>query len=242
MVPLSKKLPKELKPKLVSVENVKFAISLFLRITLIIGAVVEIWRQQYLLGFLTILILILTFLPAIIERNYKVYLPSALTLSVNLFIYASLFLGDIYFFYTKFWWWDIFLHTLSGVILGFAGFLLVYILNEEDTINLDMSVGLMALFALTFAVSLGVLWEIFEFAMDLFFTFDMQKGGLVDTMVDLIVDSVGALFISIVGYVYIKRGKEDYMFNRIIVTFMKMNPRLFKKRKIKEKIKKITKL
>jgi hypothetical protein len=241
MVPLSKTLPKNLNRKLVSVENVKFSISLFLRITLIIAAVVAFFRYEWLTGAITVLILLFTFLPALIERNYKVYLPSSLTLAVNIFIYGSLFLGEIYYFYTKFWWWDVFLHTSSGFILGFAGFLLVYVLNEEAKIKLDMSVGLMAMFAFAFAVTLGVFWEMVEFAIDLIFSYNMQN-GLVDTMTDLIVDSIGALVISIAGYIYIKRRKEDYLFNRIIVTFMKKNPQLFKKRRIKEKIKKITKL
>ena len=242
MVTLSKTLPKDLNRKLVSVENVKFSISLFLRITLIIAAVVAFFRYQWLTGVITVLILLFTFLPALIERNYKVYLPSSLTLAVNIFIYGSLFLGEVYYFYARFWWWDLFLHTFSGAILGFAGFLLVYVLNEEAKIDLEMSVGLMALFAFTFAVTLGVFWEVFEFVMDLFFTFDMQNGGLVDTMLDLIVDSIGAFVISLAGYIYIRRRKEDYLFNRIIVTFMRKNPQLFKKRRIKEKIKKIVKI
>lgn len=242
MVPLQKISTTDHNRKIMSVENVKLFISYFLRITLIIGAITEFWNQQFLLGFLTVLVFILTFLPALFEHNYKVYLPSALILSANIFIYGAIFLGEIQSYYLKYWWWDILLHTFSGVILGFVGFLLVYILNEEAKINLDMSIGLMALFAFTFAVTLGVFWEVFEFIMDLFFTFEMQNGSLVDTMVDLIVDSVGALIISIAGYIYIKRGKEDYMFNRIITTFMRKNPHLFKKRRIKEKIKKMVKI
>ncbi len=230
---------KNSKRKLVSLETVKLVISYFLQITLIVAAGVAFWQHQWLTGASSLLVLLITFLPAIIERNYKVYLPSAFTLSVNIFVYASIFLGDVQSFYDKFWWWDGVLHTVSGIILGFAGFLLVYILNQEARVKLDMSVGLMALFAFTFAITLGVFWEFFEFFMDSVFGFNMLESGLVDTMSDLIVDSLGALVISVAGYFYIKRGREDYLFNRIIITFMKKNPHLFKKRGIKEKIKKI---
>jgi hypothetical protein len=53
-------------------------------------------------------------------------------------------------------------------------------------------------------LSIGALWEIFEFLMDSLFGLNMQKSGLIDTMWDLIVDALGALVISILGYLYLK--------------------------------------
>ena len=228
--------------KLVSLINVKLAISYLLRITLILAVVGAVWKHQWLTAFLTVLILGLTFLPSLIAKNYRFMIPSSLELSINIFIYAALFLGEIHSYYYKFWWWDIALHTGSGIIMGFIGFLLVYILNQEPKVKLRIGAGLMAIFAFTFAVTLGVFWEIFEFYMDMFFGLVMQRGSLIDTMWDLIVDMIGAAAIALVGYVYIKRGREDYIFNRIILTFIKQNFWWFdKKRKGRNSKKRLNK-
>ena len=74
---------------------------------------------------------------------------------------------------------------------------------------------------------LGTLWEIFEFSMDAAWGINMQKSGLVDTMWDLIVDGIGALFASIVGFVYLKGGKT-HLFEKLLMSFVKKNPKFFK--------------
>ena len=96
------------------------------------------------------------------------------------------------------------LHTLSGAIIGAIGFSLVYMLNEKDRVAMKLSPVFVAIFSFGFALSIGTLWEIFEFLMDSLFGFDMQKSGLIDTMWDLIVDALGALVISVLGYLYLK--------------------------------------
>src|SRR5690606_30887329 len=104
------------------------------------------------------------------------------------------------------------LHGASGFLLGILGFLLVYVLNEKEEIGLDMKPGFVALFAFVFAVALGALWEIFEFAMDSAFGLNMQKSGLVDTMWDLIVDTAGALVMAVLGYGYLRTaGGESFL-------------------------------
>src|SRR5690606_11091243 len=108
-----------------------------------------------------------------------------------IFIFASLFLGEVRGYYIRYWWWDIALHTASGLLLGIWGFLLVYVLNESQDIEMQMKPRFVALFAFFFAVGCGALWEIFEFAMDQLFGMNMQKpmlndpSGLTDTMWDL---------------------------------------------------------
>ena len=119
------------------------------------------------------------------------------------------------------------MHTTSGILLGIVGFVLVYNLNKEKRVQLKMNMGFVALFAFVFAVTIGSMWEIFEFAMDSFFGLNMQKSGLTDTMSDLIVDALGALFISIVGYLYIK-DKKSLLFERLVHRFVEKNPGLFK--------------
>ena len=97
------------------------------------------------------------------------------------------FLGEVRSWYERIWWWDIALHTSSGLLLGLVGFLLVYVLTENERIDLHMRPRFVALFAFLFAVAVGALWEIFEFAMDRMLGANMQKpmlddpSGLTDT-------------------------------------------------------------
>ncbi len=152
-----------------------------------------------------------------------------------IFVFASLFLGEIREFYTRFWWWDIALHSFSGILLGIVGFILVHVLNETEEIDLHMKPGFVAFFAFLFAVGMGGLWEIFEFTMDSIFGMNMQKemlgdpSGLTDTMWDLIVDALGALIIAVLGYGYLKTAKNESFLEQWIEAFIKSNPRLFKR-------------
>jgi len=130
---------------------------------------------------------------------------------------------------------DIFLHTISGFLLGILGFLLVHVMNETERINVIMKPGFVAFFAFMFALGVGALWEIFEFSMDLFFGMNMQKpmfgdlSGLTDTMCDLIVDALGALVISVMGWRYLRNPQEQSFLERWIDAFIERNPRFFKR-------------
>jgi len=148
-------------------------------------------------------------------------------------MFAALFLGEVRNFYERFWWWDIALHTTSGLLLGILGFLLIYVLNEADRIDVHMLPRFVAFFAFTFAVAMGALWEIFEFAMDRVFGMNMQKpmagdpSGLTDTMWDLIVDALGALAVSLLGWWYMVRERQSFI-ELWIRRFIMRNPRLFR--------------
>ncbi len=197
----------------------------FLRLTIIIAIGGSIFEKMWMLLFLSSLILILTFTPSFFEKRYKINLPIEFEFVIILFLYASLFLGEIQSYYTRFWWWDIILHISSGIALGFVGFLILYILYQKNKI--DAKPVWIAVFAFCFAVAIGAVWEIFEFSMDQLFGFNMQKSGLIDTMWDLIVDSLGALLTSAIGYYYIK-GKKTPLFTRFLQDFSKENPQYFK--------------
>jgi hypothetical protein len=199
-------------------------ITLIIRITIIIAIITAIFNSRWTVLFISSLTFILTFLPRLIEKRYKLDIPIEFEIVIVLFIYASIFLGEVHGFYSKFWWWDAVLHTGSGVALGFIGFAILLVLYRGGKIK--ASPFTLVLFAFSFAVALGALWEIFEFAMDSFFNTNMQKNGLVDTMWDLIVDSLGAVFASIIGYLYIKTG-QVLIFDKIINKFVKDNPILF---------------
>ncbi len=181
-------------------------------------------------------ILAIVLSPLLLKRWFRLSIPIEFELIGVVFVFATLFLGEMRGYYTKIWWWDIALHTGSGLALGLVGFLLVYVLNESTDVHLEMTAGFVALFSFQFAVSLGALWEIFEYGMDVLVGTTMQKpmlddpSGLTDTMWDLIVNTVGASVISLLGYVYLSRGRKDSFIERWIDTFIQKNPQLFEKR------------
>ena len=210
-------------------------VSLVLKGILVLEAGFAVWEQQWLTVGITVGILGITMIPLLIKRSFRVQIPPEFELLAIAFIFASLFLGEVRGYYTRFWWWDIALHTSSGLLLGIIGFLLVYVLNETEDIGLHMTPGFVAFFAFLFAVAIGALWEIFEFAMDSFFGMNMQKpmlgdpSGLTDTMWDMIVNTVGALVIAVLGYGYLKTSANKSFLERWIANFIKANPQLFRR-------------
>ncbi len=211
-------------------------LTLTLQLILVVGLIAEIWTKQWFTAVITFGIILITFAPLLLERKLQVFIPPEIVLLAITFVFASLFLGEVRGYYVRYWWWDIALHTASGFLLGIIGFLLVHVLNETEDIGLYMRPGFVAFFAFMFAIGIGALWEIFEFAMDSFFSMNMQKAmfndpsGLTDTMWDLIVDTLGALTISVLGYGYLKTAGNKSFLERWIHDFIKSNPRFFKPR------------
>lgn len=217
-------------------QRVHRRLTLALQVLLVLGLAAEIWRGQWFAVFVTSLILVVTFYPLFLARRFRVFIPAEFVLLSIAFVFASLFLGEVHGYYTRFWWWDIALHTGSGFLLGIIGFLLVHVLNETEAIDVHMRPGFVAFFAFLFALGIGTVWEIFEFSMDQLFGANMQKpmlgdpSGLTDTMWDLIVDAVGALVISVLGYGYLKTAGRDSFLERWIHAFIEKNPRFFQRR------------
>ena len=203
---------------------------LLLKAALLIGAVLSFIRGNYEVAAITLGIIFIPFLPVLLGRRFQVKIPPEFELLAVVFIFASLFLGEVRGYYLRFWWWDIVLHTGAGFLFGILGFLLVHVLNEKKEIELDLKPGFVALFAFVFAIAFGTLWEIFEFTVDQIFGTNMQKSGLIDTMWDLIVNGVGALVISILGWGYLRKEGVDSFLERWIQDFINANPRLFKPR------------
>lgn len=199
-------------------------IFLFLFRTLLLVAMgFSMYESDWMNFFLSVLTLFFTFLPSILEKRLKIDYPEEFEIIVLVFIFASLFLGEINSFYYRFWWWDLLLHGFSSLIFGILAFSLVYILNKEGKIKLKPA--FIALFAFCFALAIGAIWEIFEFSIDYFFGMNMQKSGLMDTMADMLLDAMGALFISVIGFLY---AKGYFRFLRFLSEdFRSLNPHLF---------------
>jgi hypothetical protein len=206
----------------------------------IAGSIVYQQWETLLSAFWTLVLLLL---PTLLARRARIFIPPIFQIVILLFIFASMYLGEVHRYFLRYWWWDIMLHSTSAVILGYIGFLLVYALNGNEKIDLHLSPFFIALFTFCFASALGFLWEIFEFAVDAIFGADMQKArnleeiygyhstrlGVIDTMRDLIVNSCGALLVSVVGYLYLKtHPRPDSAFGRLKDVFIRGNPELFK--------------
>ena len=193
-----------------------------LRAVIVVGVGLSVYEQQWLNALVITAILLLTLVPTLLGRGLDVYIPPEFELLTIAFIFAALFLGETRDYYSRFWWWDIALHTTSGGLLGVLGVLLVYVLNQNARIDLHMQPEFVAFFAFCFAVAVGTVWEIFEFAMDQIFGMNMQKSGLNDTMGDLIVNTIGALIISTAGYFYVK-GEDSLLFDRLVRRLLERN-------------------
>jgi hypothetical protein len=161
------------------------------------------------------------FLPSALERKLKISFPGVMHVIFVLFIYAAIILGQVRGYYQRFFHWDTLLHTFSGIMLSAFGFCIIDVINKNPKINLGLSDWFMAFFSFCFAIMLDTIWEIIEFVMDVILDLNMQQYNLpdgtvltghfavVDTMKDLIVDVLGALFISIIGYVLLKKRKNN---------------------------------
>ena len=172
-------------------------------------------EREWMHVFLVVAVMAAVVGPELLRHRLLVEIPSEMQILASLFVFATLFLGEVRNFYERFWWWDIALHATAGLLLGLLGFMIAFVLNQSNLIKLRPS--FVALFAFLFSLGIGSLWEIFEFGMDEIFGLTMQKpvpgdlSGLTDTMRDLMVDALAAGLISLWGWRYVKRRPRRYV-------------------------------
>ncbi|PTX53832.1 hypothetical protein C8N43_3875 [Litoreibacter ponti] len=196
-------------------------------------ALVALALARWSLAFVSFATLLLSLVPPLLAARWSLKLPLPFLLSTTLFFFASIFLGEAFDFYERLWWWDIALHGLSAVGFGLTGFLFVFMLFEGDRFAAPPSA--MAFISFCVAMTVGAIWEVFEFTMDQSFGLNMQKSGLDDTMGDLIVNALGGLIASATGFFYLRRNAAGLL-GRGLSQFIKMNHRLY--RKYKQRLKK----
>lgn len=189
-----------------------------IRLLLAAEAVIAVWNGVWPAVFVTLAALVLTVLPDLLASRVGLRFPPSFLAAIALFVMATLYLGEVYDFYDRFWWWDLVLHFGSAMGFGILGFLLVFMLFQGDRYAAPpWAVG-----ALSFclAMTVGVLWEIFEYAMDTLFGFNMMKSGLPDTMGDFIVNTLGAALAAVAGVVYLlgRAGRLGAPFDLFIET------------------------
>ncbi len=153
-----------------------------LRFAVIGIAIAQFFNGNYSNFFLCILTLFLFLIPSFVEKKIKVDVPDTLEIIILLFIFSAEILGEIREYYITFPYWDTMLHTLNGFLMAAIGFSLIDILNESKKFSFSLSPLFVAMVAFCFSMTIGVLWEFFEFGMDMLFATDMQK----DTFVSVV--------------------------------------------------------
>ena len=212
-------------PKARDIIDRKHSVFTYVGLTLLAGsAAFGVLTSSWNMTFLAGVVFLLTLLPFVFESWADLRLPKSFIGAIVTFIVGTIFLGEVGNFYERFWWWDIFMHTGSAIGFGMIGTVIMLIFVRGD--SLSAPPFLLSLMAFAFAVCIGTVWEIFEFAMDQIFGLNMQKSGHIDTMSDLIVDSIGALIGASVGYWYLKRGGAKFL-PLTIEKFVESNPHVF---------------
>ncbi len=168
-----------------------FYVYMVLRILTIITAVFQILAQNWESAFLAILTLIMLLMPSILQVTLRIELPTVLEIIVLLFIFAAEILGEIQGFYVKFPLWDDVLHTLNGFLAAAVGFSLVDVLNKSEKLTFSLSPLFTVMVAFCFSMTIGAVWEIFEFSMDQIGGFDMQKDAIVHNISSVMLDPTG---------------------------------------------------
>ena len=170
-------------------ENRKtFVVYTGLRLLVIFVLILQIFNQNYEQVFLCGLTLVLMIMPSVVQVTFKMEFPSMLEIIILLFIFAAEILGEIASFYIHFPYWDTILHTLSGFLCAALGLSLVEILNGDERLKFRLSPLFMAIVAFCFSMTIGVLWEFFEFGMDSFFQLDMQKDTVITSISSTYID------------------------------------------------------
>lgn len=165
-----------------------FLVYMTLRILVILIMILSFLNGSYEHFFLCILTLLLLIVPSFLQVSLKIELPTGLEIILLFFVFAAEILGEIGSYYIKYPIWDTMLHTTNGFLMAAIGFSLVDILDRDERLKFDLSPFFMAIVAFCFSMTIGVVWEFFEFAMDMFFHLDMQKDTVISAFSSVMLD------------------------------------------------------
>lgn len=168
-----------------------FIVYFTLRFLVIVMMILQLMNRNYENVFLCVLTLMLLVIPSLVQITFKVELPTVLEIVILVFIFAAEILGEISEFYLLFPFWDTVLHTINGFLAAAIGFSLVDLLNRSEKAVFSLSPLFMAIVAFCFSMTIGVIWEFFEFGMDQIAGFDMQKDTVIHTIRSVTLDPEG---------------------------------------------------
>lgn len=162
----------------------------------------------------------LIFLPEIVNKLLKIVLPNNVVYFYWFFLVISVFLGTSLHMISIISFWDKILHSVSPMVLTALGYGLIGFFMKDADIS-KTSPWLFLLFGFAFAGVCGVFWEFWEFLCDTVANMNLQRyatsagkllvgrAALMDTMGDLLTNTVGALLMGIFAAVQSK-GKAEY--------------------------------
>ena len=166
-----------------------FIVFTVLRALVIVTLVRQIMLASYESAFFCGLALLLLYVPSWIQVKLRIELPPALEITILCFIFAAEILGEVNAFYVVVPNWDTMLHTINGFLAAAVGFSMVMLLNDDERLTFNLSPLFLALVAFCFSMTIGVLWEFFEFSMDYFLGTDMQKDTIVHAIHTVALDA-----------------------------------------------------
>ncbi|HJD26391.1 MAG TPA: hypothetical protein IAA12_08040 [Candidatus Blautia intestinipullorum] len=168
-----------------------FIVFSILRFLVLVCLVRQAFLHNYEGLFLSILTLLLLYIPSWIQVKLRIEIPTGLEIAILCFIFAAEILGEINAFYIMIPGWDTILHTLNGFLCAAIGFSLVLLLNNDERLTFELSPFFLALVAFCFSMTVGVIWEFFECAMDQFLRLDMQKDTIIHAVSSVMLDQAG---------------------------------------------------
>lgn len=171
--------------------NSSFAVYTILRISVIGVSIFQFVNKNYESFFLCLLTLVMLIVPSLLQITLRMEFPTVLEMTILFSIFAAEILGEIFEFYIIIPWWDTFLHTLNGFLTAAVGFSMVNLLNKSDKLVFSLSPLFSAIVAFCFSMTIGVIWELFEFTMDQLFFLDMQKDTVIHQIASVTLDPAG---------------------------------------------------
>ena len=168
-----------------------FLVYMILRGLVLVTLILQLLNRNYENVFLCGLTLLLLIIPSFVQVTFRVELPTTLEIIILLFIFAAEILGEISEFYLVFPFWDTVLHTMNGFLAAAIGLSLVDLLNRSEKIIFHLSPLFTAIVAFCFSMTIGVVWEFFEFGMDMAFGLDMQKDTIIHAIHSVTLDPAG---------------------------------------------------
>lgn len=157
---------------------------------LLLITVYALYGHSFEMAFASALMFLVSLAPFYLKAAYNVYIPAVFMYAAIVFIFSSIFLGQFGGLYDRFHWYDAFLHFISALAFGLVGFLLLFVFYVHNKLKLPKS--LILFFTFFFCLGVGALWEIIEYGIDYALGTNMQVNSLDDTMIDLILDGLGA--------------------------------------------------
>ncbi len=181
-----------------------------LRLVVILVAIRCAFAGRWEQSLLCLAVLVLFLVPSLLERRLKMDIPSTLEKIILLFVFAAEILGEIGGYYQTFPWWDTMLHTLCGFLAAAVGFALVDILNRAPSVKFSLSPAYCTFVAICFAMTVGTVWEFFEFTVDRLFMQDMQKDVVVHGFASVVLGGDGTRPFVVDGIVSSTINGVDY--------------------------------